>query len=280
MAKADDDFLATDALTDIGFGLVRIVVTLLNFEGDFVGAAVLGPAQGANATGNAGVEVRTRAGDHAGCKGRGVELMLGVQHQRGVHGAHPGFARCLAVQQVQEMSADGVVIGFDIDDLAVDGILIPVHQHRAEAGDQPVGDVAGIGVVVVFLLRQYAAQHRHARAHHVHRVRVGRQFFQCALHGGGQAAIGLELGLVGAQLRFRRQLAVDEQVGDFLELAGFRDIQNVVAAVVQVVAAAAHGAKGGVAGGGAGQRHGFLRLESASALVRLTHRCSPVSSIV
>jgi len=36
---------------------------------------------------------------------------------------------------------------------------------------------------------------------------------------------------------------VDQEVRDFLEFAGVGDVQDVVAAVVQVVAAAAHGAQ-------------------------------------
>ena len=53
-----------------------------------------------------------------------------------------------------------------------------------------------------------------------------------------------------------------QQVGDFLELAGGGDVENVIATVVQIVAAAPHGAQGGVAGGGAAQGYGFLRLEA------------------
>ena len=50
-------------------------------------------------------------------------------------------------------------------------------------------------------------------------------------------------------------------MGDFLELADPCDIEDVVAAIVQVVAAAADAAQRGVAGGHAGQRHGFLGLQ-------------------
>src|SRR3546814_19588685 len=52
-----------------------------------------------------------------------------------------------------------------------------------------------------------------------------------------------------------------EQMRDFLELALRGDIENVVAAVVQVIAAAADRAQRGVAGSRAGQRDGFFRLD-------------------
>ena len=44
--EADDDFLVLDPLADVGLGFVRTVVALLDVEGNLVGAAVLGSAQG------------------------------------------------------------------------------------------------------------------------------------------------------------------------------------------------------------------------------------------
>ncbi len=51
------------------------------------------------------------------------------------------------MQQMQEMAADAVVVGLDLDAPAVVGEVVPVEQHRAERGHQPVGDVAGAGRV-------------------------------------------------------------------------------------------------------------------------------------
>ena len=69
----------------------------------------------------------------------------------------------------------------------------------------------------------------------------------------------MQLGLVAGQLGARRQLAVHQQVGDLLELAGLGDVEDVVAAIVQIVAGAADGAQRGVAGGDAGQADALLR---------------------
>ena len=55
---------------------------------------------------------------------------------------------------------------------------------------------------------------------------------------------------------------MDQEVGDLLELAGLRDVEDVVAAVVQVIAAAADGADRRVAGDDAGEGDGLLRLEA------------------
>ena len=49
-----------------------------------------------------------------------------------------------------------------------------------------------------------------------------------------------------------------QQVGDFLELGVVGEFKDVVAAVVQVVAAATDGAQRRVAGGDAGQGDGFF----------------------
>ena len=151
------------------------------------------------------------------------------------------------MQQVQEVAADGVVIRFDFDALAVVAVVVPVQQHRAEARHQAIGNVACAGGVVVVLLGQHGAEHRHAGAHHVHRVCGGGHPFQCCLHVGGQAAQGLQLGLVGRQFGLVGQLAVHQQVGDFFKLARAGQVEDVVAAVVQVVAGAADGTQCGVA---------------------------------
>ena len=48
MTKTDDDFLVFYALADIRFCFIRIVIALLNLEGDFIGATMLGAAQCTN----------------------------------------------------------------------------------------------------------------------------------------------------------------------------------------------------------------------------------------
>ena len=113
---------------------------------DFVGAAVLRAAQRADRAGDARIHVRTGAGDDARGEGRGVELVLGVQDQRRVHRAHRRAARAAARRAAGAGSARpiGVVVGLHVDAAAVAGEVLPVQQHRAEAGDQLVGDVARV----------------------------------------------------------------------------------------------------------------------------------------
>ncbi|SAK98046.1 hypothetical protein AWB82_07183 [Caballeronia glebae] len=167
------------------------------------------------------------------------------------------------MQQMQKVPADGIVIGFDFDAPAIVRIVIPVQQHRAERGHQLVGDIFRARHVVVFLLRQNRAEHGDAGAHHVHRMRGRRNPFERGLQVRGQPAQRLQLRLVRLQFGGIRQLAVHEQVRDFFELGSRGDIENVVAAIVQIVARLADRAQRGIARRHARQRDGFLRLECA-----------------
>ena len=162
MAEADHHLLGLDTATDIRLRLGGIGVALLDLEGHLVGAAVLWTAQCTDRAGDGGIEVRSGAGDRTGGEGRGVELMLGIEDQRGVHGAHMRRLRRRAVQHVQEMAADGSVVGLDVDPPAVLGEVMPVEQHGTEGGHQSVGDIAGAGMVVIDRFRQHASERRDA----------------------------------------------------------------------------------------------------------------------
>ena len=104
--------------------------------------------------------------------------MLGVQHQRNVHCFFPALRRFFAVQQVQEMAADRVVIGFWLNTLAVVTVVIPVEQDGTERGQQLIGNITRAGNGVPLFFRQRTAQRRYAGAHHVHRMRCCWQRFQ------------------------------------------------------------------------------------------------------
>ena len=60
------------------------------------------------------------------------------------------------MQQMQEVSTHRVVLGLHMNTLAVVAVVIPVAQHRAEGGNELVGNIAGTGDVVIVLLRQHA----------------------------------------------------------------------------------------------------------------------------
>lgn len=62
-----------------------------------------------------------------------------------MHRLFPAGGRRFAVQQVQEVAADGIVVGLRLNALAVVAVVIPIQQHRSQRGQQPVGDVARAG---------------------------------------------------------------------------------------------------------------------------------------
>jgi hypothetical protein len=59
---------------------------------------------------------------------------------------------------------------------------------------------------------------------------------------------------------------MNQQVRDFLEFAGIRDFKNIVAAIMQIIAATADGTQSGIAGGDTGQCNGFFWLEASWGL--------------
>jgi hypothetical protein len=137
------------------------------------------------------------------------------------------------------MRGNRIVIGLGLDAPAIVRPVIPVEQHRGEAGDEPVGNLARRPGVVVLRFRQDRSQRRAAAAQDVHRMRRGRQVLQHRPQHHRQATQRLEFLAVLIELRQRRQSPVKQQVGHFFESGMLGQRNDVVAAVVQVVAARA-----------------------------------------
>src|SRR3546814_8195019 len=89
-----------------------------------------------------------------------------------------------------------------------------------------------------------------------------------------QSAQAPELALVGLELRSGGQYAVHQQVRDLLERGPGGQVLDVVATVMEVIAAAADSAQRCIAGGGTGQGHRLLRLGQGGRGV--AHRHAPV----
>ncbi len=99
-----------------------------------------------------------------------------------MHRPLPKGRRFLAVQEVQEMTADRIVVGLDF--YAPTGMrkVIPVEQHRTEAGHHPVGKVARLAELVVQVFRKHGTQSGTPGAQDVHGVRVCRDALQDVLN--------------------------------------------------------------------------------------------------
>ena len=261
MAEADDDFLVLDAAADVGLCLVGRGVALLDLEGDLVGSAVLGAFESADGSGDAGVEVGAGAGDDAGSEGGGVELVLGVEDERGVHGADPLGGGGMAVEEMEEVGADAVVLCFNGDAAAVACEVVPVEEDGAERGKEAVGDEEGGGCGVGLGFGLDGGEHGDADVEDVHGVRGAGDLLEGDFDGLGKAAQAAQALLVVGELGGGGEMAVEQEVGDLFELAVGGELMDVVAAVVEIVAGSADGAEGGVAGGDAGEGYGFFGLE-------------------
>jgi len=112
------------------------------------------------------------------------------------------------MQQMQEMSGDGVVVGLHVDAAAAVREVIPVAEHGSEARHEVVGDFPRARSSVIIGFGKHATKRRRAGAHDVHGMRGGRQLLEDGAHGRRDAAKILELGPVGGELRGVRQLAV------------------------------------------------------------------------
>lgn len=97
--------------------------------------------------------------------------MLGVQHQRNMHRLFPALRRLFAMQQMQEVTADGIVIGFWLDAFAVVAVVIPVEKNRAKRRQQFVGNIPRTRDGMTLFFWQRATERGDAGAHNIHRVR-------------------------------------------------------------------------------------------------------------
>ena len=115
MAEAHDELFRREHLQHSFLSFVRRGKLFDQLHRSLVGAAVQRAAQSADGAGDSGIKIRQRGGDGARGKGRGIELMLGVENQRNIDGAAVQLVRLLAVQQMQKMAGGAVVLGFGVE---------------------------------------------------------------------------------------------------------------------------------------------------------------------
>ena len=236
-----------DAAANVGLGLVGRRVALLNFKRDFVGAAVLGALERANRAGDARIKIGAGAGDDARGKSGRVEFVLGIENERDLHGVRPLRAGRAAVQQMQKMRGDRFA-----------------RRRRPRCACR-CGQ-SGASREASRAARPAARRQSRARLRWLCSSASGRTqpstetpvrstSMGCACAGSsssacfdcvGQAAQAEQACFVGGQFGSVGQLAVDQQVRHFFKLAMRGQVGDVVAAIVQVVAALAHGADGGL----------------------------------
>ncbi len=143
------------------------------------------------------------------------------------------------------MAPHRVVVRFDLDPTPVGGVVIPVEQDRPERCYATVRNFPRPDRVLVPSLRQHASQRGQAGTHDIHRMRGGRNLLQNPLHLLGQAAHRAQIFLVFGQFGRVGEMTVNEQVSDLLIFTVLGQILDVIATVMQIVAAVADRAQGG-----------------------------------
>ncbi len=92
------------------------------------------------------------------------------------------------MQEMQEMGGDRIIVGQHFDALAAVREVMPVAQHRSQARQQPVSQVAGSCGIVPARLRHQAPQRGHPGAQHVHGMAGGGQLLEHRAQRRGQCA--------------------------------------------------------------------------------------------
>ena len=188
MPEAGNNFLAPESFANVRFGFIRAAVTMLDFECRFIGTTVFRTTQRPDGAGDGRIHIGPGTGNNARSKGRGIELMFGIQDQCSMHGPHPPLAGFLAMQQMQEMTTDRIIVGLQFNAPPVFMVMVPVQQHGTEPGHEPINNGTCCLTIAVLRLRHATSQQRTPAAHDIHGMGRCRDLFQHLLDGIRQVA--------------------------------------------------------------------------------------------
>ncbi len=159
------------------------------------------------------------------------------------------------------MHGGGIVEWFHFNAPAVVRVMVPIEKHRAHRRQQCIRDGPRGSLAVVRTFGLQAAENRDSCAQHVHRVSRGGKQFQGLFELLGQSAQRSQPCLIGGKFRGIGKLAMHQQVGHFLIVAVRGEVPDIVAAIVQIVAALSDGADGRRSSGSTGEDYGFFGFE-------------------
>ena len=215
-----------------------------------VGPAVLWPLEGAEGSSNGRIGVGAGRGDHAGGKGRVVATaVVGVNNQAEVE--HTRLKLCIGAvgtNHIKDGFGMGKTVWWIVEHQGIAVVIMVVHtvaiggNHR-EAGNelQALTHHIGEGGIVGMVIVGVEGEHRAREAiHHV----VGWGLHNNIAHKAvWERAVIIELLREETQAAGARQLASEEEVGDFLKTVAFflnnaaHQILHIVAAVVEMALA-------------------------------------------
>ena len=203
-----------------------------------VGAAVRRAPQTGDAGGDAGERIGARRAGQPHRRGRGVLLVVGVQHEDAVERArhHRVDAEILARHaeaHAQEIGAVAEVV-LRIQERLADRILVGHRRQRRHLGDHPHrGDFALARIVDVDRVVVEGRQRADARHHHRHRMRVAAEAVEEPRHLLVDHGVAADPVVEFRLLRRGRQLAVEQHVAGLEEVAVFGELVDRIAAIEQ-----------------------------------------------
>ena len=142
-------------------------------------------------------------------------------------------------------AADVVTFEFEnipavvVERLTKAGVIVAPGAHALAVAQDRLEEktfLNAAGIATVAFARVDGPEDRAARPKDVHRMGGRRDQLERGAHLVGQAPVGEEALPVGVQLPQGRQVAVDKQVRDLLVGSPLRQLDDVIAAVVQVIA--------------------------------------------
>ncbi len=231
MAEAGDLFLFGKHLLDVFDGVgAGFVDGVEEAHGGLVGSAVEWAFEGADGSGDGGVDVGEGGGDDAGGEGAGVELVVGVKDKRDVEGAGGGVGGLLAVEHPEEVGGVGErLVGFD-EGLAFADAVEEGDDHRDLRGEAEgfadVRVVRAVGFVGVV-----DAEERDGGAEDLHGRGVGGDAAEEVDDLWVELARGGEVPVEVGQFRGVGQFAEPEEVGALFEGGALGELVDVDAAI-------------------------------------------------
>ena len=221
--QAEGIVLILGALDEFGNAIDRADLAE-HLQRRFVGAAMGGPPQAGDAGGDAGERIGAGRAGKPHRRGRGVLLVVGVQDEDAVHGAGEhriGLVFLARHREAHAQEVRGVVERvLRINEGLADRIFVGHRRQRrhfgdhADRGDHALVRIGDVGGVVI-----EGRQRADAADHDRHRMRVAAEALEepahLLVHHGVMDHAVVEVGL----LRRGRQLAVEQEVAGFEEVA-------------------------------------------------------------
>ena len=246
-------------LVDEGLdGLAGIADLMQHPQHGLVRAAVQRPGERPHPRRHRGVQIRLRGADEADRRGRAVLLVIGVEDEEHVEGAHE--------RRIDVVGLIGHAEGHPDEVLGVTARRIRVEQRQARRALGDVGDhrrhlceqederdVELLLVTRIERVLVIGRQTRDARLEDRHRVPAMGEGREEGLEVLMEQAMPLNRTDEGLQGGGVRQLPVDQQVGDLEEGGVLRELLDRVAAIPQDPGVAVDVGDRRPAGGGVGE---------------------------